>query len=35
MKRLILYSRFNLFRLILGYNIKQLIAKDLSYYVSV
>ena len=35
LKRLILYSRFNLFHLILGYNIKQLIAKDLSRYVVV
>ena len=30
-----LYSRLNLFHLILGYNIEQLIAKDLSCYVFV
>ena len=31
MKRLILYSRLNLFHLILGYNIKQITAKDLCF----
>ena len=33
LKRLILYSRLNLFHLTLDYNIKQLIAKDLCCYV--